>query len=198
MNRFFRSVAMIVLWAANGYAQFDSAEVLGLIKDSSGAVLVQTSVTLLNESTGISATTVTDSFGNYHFLNVRAGTYTVTAEQAGFRTFSTTRVVVNVGARKRVDVTMEVGGVTDAVAVVGAAEVLETDRSDHGQVINSQQISQIPLNGRSDRLARHASTTISTGRRFNCRPRTSRMETSAAMRFADRVCGRWMLRCRNR
>src|SRR5215510_11450634 len=149
MAKCLRIVLMMVLWVAHGYTQFDSAEVLGLIKDSSGAVLVQTSVTLLNESTGISATTVSDSLGNYHFLNVRAGTYTITAEQAGFRTFSTTRVVVSIGARQRVDITMEVGGVTEAVAVVDAAEVLETDRSDHGQVINSQQISQIPLNGRS-------------------------------------------------
>jgi len=77
-------------------------------------------VTLLNESTGISATTVSDSFGNYHFLNVRAGTYTITAEQAGFRTFSTTKVVVSIGARQRVDITMEVGGVTEAVAIVDA------------------------------------------------------------------------------
>jgi hypothetical protein len=44
MARFFRTVVMIVLWAANGYAQFDSAEVLGLIKDGSGAVLVQTDI----------------------------------------------------------------------------------------------------------------------------------------------------------
>jgi len=149
MTRCFRIVLLMVLGALNGYGQFDSAELLGLIKDGSGAVLVQTTVTLLNESTGISATTVSDSFGNYHFLNVRAGTYTITAEQAGFRTFSTTKVVVSIGARQRVDITMEVGGVTEAVAVVDAAEVLETDRSDHGQVINSQQISQIPLNGRS-------------------------------------------------
>src|SRR5215510_14170826 len=117
MTRLFCSLLMIVWAAASGYAQFDSAEVLGLIKDGSGAVLVQATVTLQNESTGISATTASDSFGNYHFLNVRAGTYTITAEQAGFRTFSTTKVVVNVGARQRVDVTMEVGGVSEAVAV---------------------------------------------------------------------------------
>src|SRR5262245_10461625 len=149
MKRFVRIALLIVLGAASGYAQFDSAEVLGLIKDGSGAVLIQTTVTLQNESTGISATTVSDSLGNYHFLNVRAGTYTITAEQAGFRTFSTTKVIVSIGARQRVDIMMEVGGVTEAVAVVDAAEVLETDRSDYGQVINSQQISQIPLNGRS-------------------------------------------------
>jgi hypothetical protein len=66
-----------------------------------------------------------------------------------FRTFTNSQVMVNVGARQRVDITMEIGVITESVQVIGAAEVLETDRSDHGQVITEQQITQIPLNGRS-------------------------------------------------
>lgn len=150
MKRFILvSAVLVILSATNGYTQFDTAEVLGLIKDSSGGVLVQVSVTLLNESTGISTSGISDSYGNYNFFNVRPGSYAITAELAGFRTFSTSKVVVNVSARQRVDITMEVGVVSETVAVTGAAEVLETDKSDHGQVINAQQISQIPLNGRS-------------------------------------------------
>ncbi len=134
-------------WVAFG--QFDSAEVLGTVRDSTGAVLAEANVTLVNESTGISLKTSVDNSGNYTFLNVKSGTYTISADQSGFRTFSSSHVVVNVGARQRVDILMELGVVTETVQVVGVAEVLETDRSDHGQVITEQQISQIPLNGRS-------------------------------------------------
>src|SRR5262245_59848990 len=147
----FRRVVMVVvsLLPILALAQFDAAEVLGTCRDATVAVLVQANVTLLNETTGLSMKTTVDSSGNYNFLNVRAGTYTITAEQDGFRTFSTRGVVVNVGARQRVDISMEVGGITETVEVVGVAELLETDRSDHGQVITDQQITQIPLNGRS-------------------------------------------------
>src|SRR5262245_17195342 len=125
MNRGLSSVVLLVLLlGSNAYAQFDTAEVLGTARDSSGAVLVNVNVTLLNESTGISARTVTDSTGNYNFFNVRAGTYVISAEHEGFRAFSTPHVSVNVGARQRVDIMMEVGGITETVAVVDAAEVL--------------------------------------------------------------------------
>src|SRR5262249_44903005 len=140
---------LVCLFPLHVYGQFDTAEVLGTVRDSTGAVLIQTSVTLVNASTGISMTTTADASGNYTFLNVKADTYKITAERSGFRLFSSSQVVVNVGARQRVDIVMEVGGVTDTVEVVDAAQILETDRSDHGQVITGQQISQIPLNGRS-------------------------------------------------
>ncbi len=55
---------------------------------------------------------------------------------------------MNVNARQRVDITMQVGAVNQTVTVQGAAEVLETDSSEHGQVINTQQVVELPLNGR--------------------------------------------------
>jgi len=58
-------------------------------------------------------------------------------------------VVVNVNARQRVDITMDVGVVTQTVEVKGAASSLETDSSEHGQVIHTQQIVELPLNGRN-------------------------------------------------
>src|SRR5262245_36308003 len=145
------SLAMLFLLisALNALGQFDSAEVLGTVRDNSGAVLVETEVTLTNESTQISTRVATDAAGNYNFFNVKAGTYSIQAKQGGFRTFHSPGIVVNVGARQRVDIVMEVGVVTETIEVVGAAELLETDRSDHGQVINEQQITNIPLNGRS-------------------------------------------------
>src|SRR5215472_13685738 len=130
-------------------AQFETAEVLGTVRDNSGSVVPKAKVTLLQQDTGIESKTTTDENGNYDFFNVKVGRYTVTVEATGFTKFATTDVVVNVNARQRVDVTLQVGAVTETVEVNGVAAVLETDSSEHSQVINTQQIVELPLNGRN-------------------------------------------------
>src|SRR5262245_61720512 len=105
----------VLLLPVTAFGQFDTAEVLGTVRDRTGAVIPQTAVTLTNESTGLSVKTMSDSVGNYNFFNVKAGTYTITAEQTGFSTFSSSKVIVNVGARQRVDVSMEVGVIAETV-----------------------------------------------------------------------------------
>ncbi|HUS07758.1 MAG TPA: carboxypeptidase regulatory-like domain-containing protein, partial [Bryobacteraceae bacterium] len=130
-------------------AQFDTAEVLGTVRDSSGGILPKAAVTLTNLDTNIQLKTATDENGNYNFFNVKSGRYAITAELAGFTKFSTTDVVVNVNARQRVDINLQVGAMTETISVSGAASALETDTSEHGQVINTQQIVELPLNGRN-------------------------------------------------
>ena len=131
------------------FGQFDTAELLGTVRDASGGTISKCAVTLKNEDTGIEMRTATDESGNYDFFNVKVGHYTLTAELVGFNTFRTTGVNVDVNARQRVDVTIQVGGVTQSVDVQDAAAALETDTSEHGQVINNQQIVELPLNGRN-------------------------------------------------
>ncbi|HEX4810682.1 MAG TPA: carboxypeptidase regulatory-like domain-containing protein [Bryobacteraceae bacterium] len=130
-------------------AQFETAEVLGTVHDPSGALLPKAAIVLTNEETSIESKTTSDDSGNYDFFNVKPGRYTITAELAGFQTFRTTGVRVDVGARQRVDIPMAVGAITQSIDVKGAAEVLETDSSQHGQVINTQQVVELPLNGRN-------------------------------------------------
>src|SRR5215472_3088888 len=129
-------------------AQFETAEVLGTVRDNSGSVVPKAKVTLLQQDTGIESKTTTDENGNYDFFNVKVGLYTVTVEATGFTKFSTTDVMVNVNARQRVDIALQVGAITETVEVTGAAAVLETDSSEHSQVINTQQVVELPLNGR--------------------------------------------------
>ncbi|PWU05569.1 MAG: TonB-dependent receptor [Terriglobia bacterium] len=142
-------VAVCLLIPAVLFAQFETAEVLGTVRDNSGGVVPKANVTLLNQETGIQAKTSTDENGNYDFFNVHIGRYTVTVEAAGFTKFSTIDVTVNVNARQRVDVALQVGAVTETVEVTGVAAILQTDSSEHAQVINTQQIVELPLNGRS-------------------------------------------------
>ena len=130
-------------------AQFDAATVLGAVVDATGARVPGATVTLKNADTGIVSTTVTDSEGNYQFLNVRIGTYSVRAELQGFSAAIAEHVAVTVNARQRVDLTMKVGDIGETVVVTGAARLLESESSDRGQVIGREQIVNLPLNGRA-------------------------------------------------
>jgi hypothetical protein len=105
-------------------------------------------VTLTSKETGISAKTTTDNNGQYDFLEVQVGHYTLTVEQTGFAK-STTDVAVDVEARERVDINLQVGAVSDTVTVNDAAAVLDTDSSEHSQVINTAAVAELPLNGRN-------------------------------------------------
>jgi hypothetical protein len=130
-------------------AQFDAATVLGTVVDASGAVVPGATVTIKNADTGITANTVTDGQGNFQFLNVRIGTYSLRAELQGFSAAVAENIAVTVNARQRVDLTMKVGDIGETVQVTGAARLLESESSDRGQVIGREQIVNLPLNGRA-------------------------------------------------
>ena len=148
-----RAVLCVIVTAAmlpaTAFAQFDAATVLGTVRDSSGAVVPGATVTLKNAATGIAATSVTDEKGSYQFLNVRIGTYNVRAELQGFSVAEAENFSVTVNARQRVDLTLNIGNVGETVVVTGAAQLLETESSDRGQVIRKEQIVNLPLNGRA-------------------------------------------------
>src|SRR5437867_2877529 len=131
-------------------AQFETATVLGTVRDTTGAVLPGASVTLTNTATGIAAATHSDENGNYQFLNVKIGTYRIDASLSSFSAAKIEDVRVAVNARQRVDITLAVGEVTNTVEVSASGALLvESDSSDRGQVINQKQIVELPLNGRN-------------------------------------------------
>src|ERR1700732_5090035 len=98
--------------AAPLMAQFDTAEVLGTVRDGSGSVIAKASIVLTNQGTGIQARTTTSEEGNYTLSNVKIGIYTVTAEAPGFSRAVAKDVTVNVNARQRVDLVLPVGAGT--------------------------------------------------------------------------------------
>ena len=152
MKRPYTSILLIslhLLFTVPVQAQFDSATVLGAIRDSSGAALPSVTITLKNNATGIVATTQTDGNGDYQFSNVKIGEYRLSAEVQGFTTAVAEKIVVTVNARQRVDLTMQPGQLTETVTITDAAQLLETDSSERGQVVQREQIVNLPLNGRS-------------------------------------------------
>src|SRR5215467_4290244 len=90
------------LSATSLYGQFETAEVLGTVRDPSGAAIPGASVTLINPDTGIRSSTATDEVGNYHFFSVKVGKYSVEVEAGGFSKASVADISANVNARQRV------------------------------------------------------------------------------------------------
>jgi hypothetical protein len=131
------------------FAQYETATVLGTVTDPTGAVVNGARITLENTETGVRQTSSTDESGNYLFLNLRIGTYKVSAELSGFKTATSDAFTLTVSARQRVNLRLEVGDVTQQVLVSGTVAALETDSSDRGQVVSSHAIVNLPLNGRA-------------------------------------------------
>src|ERR1700689_4756599 len=96
-------IAGVFLFAALAFGQFETSEVLGTVNDPSMKPVANASVTLINQDTNIEAKTTTNATGEYDFLDVKPGQYTITVEQAGFSKFSSPNILVNVNSRQRVD-----------------------------------------------------------------------------------------------
>jgi hypothetical protein len=142
-------LALGLLVSASLFAQYDAATVLGTIVDATGSAMPAVKVTLENTLTGVKVETQTDEEGNYSFLSQRIGSYKVSAEKTGFKLASSAVFTLTVNARQRVNLSLEVGEVTQSVEVTTAAAALETDSSDRGQVITREAIVNLPLNGRA-------------------------------------------------
>jgi hypothetical protein len=149
MTRFKSQLFALLLGGATAcFAQFETAEVVGTVHDSSQRAVPNASITLTSDATQIQAKTTSDAEGNYNFFNVKVGTYTLTVEVSGFSKFSSPGIEVAVNSRQRVDPVLQVGAVSETVTVTDQASVVETDSSAHSQVVGSQAATELPLNGR--------------------------------------------------
>ena len=133
---------------STAFAQFETAALVGTVTDGSGAVVADALITATNTDTGVTQTRRTDANGHFEFVTLRIGTYLVTAEKAGFAIALAENLRLEVGARLRVDLGLQVGQLTERIEVSAAATLLETDTSQRGQVITGEQTRALPLNGR--------------------------------------------------
>ena len=165
-------------------AQFETATVVGTVRDTSGAVVADARVSLTNLDTGVAQERTSDAAGNVEFFNVRIGRYVVTADKTGFSIAVVDNLQVTVGARQRVDIVMAVGQLTEKVEVVASSVQLQTDSSDRGQVISGEVTRALPLNGREySQLA-----LLSPG--SGCRPSTPAASRRARAPSTSTACAR--------
>ena len=139
------SAWLSIFWAN---AQTTTGSIVGTVTDPSHAAVANATVTITNVDTGITTRTVSDSSGNYVVTPLPVGHYSVTVEAPGFKKSVNSGITLNVQDRIAVNVALEVGQVSETVEVTGAAPKLETDTSYLGQVVDSRQIMDLPLNGR--------------------------------------------------
>jgi hypothetical protein len=142
------AAACLLAAALPSFAQFDTATVLGTVKDNTGGVVPGATVTLTNLDTGVAIVRVSEANGSFEFMTVRIGRYKLTAELQGFATALADNLQVTVGARQRVDLQLSPGQLTETVEVVAASTLLETDSSQRDQLITGKQAVELPLNGR--------------------------------------------------
>ena len=139
-----------LLFSAPMGAQVQTADVVGTVTDSTGAVLPGATVTITNVETNIVQTTTSNATGDFIFTLLPAGNYSVKFESKGFKTYTATNIALSAGDRARVDAKMEVGEVSQSVEVSGnVAPALQTDSSNLGTLVTSQAVQDIPLNGRN-------------------------------------------------
>ncbi len=110
-------------------AQGDFSGLRGNVEDETGARVTQVEITATEESTGIRRATVSNELGIYELRGLPPGTYTVSAELAGFKTYSNSALIIYAGRPRRVDIVLEVGDVTDTITVEEMGAVIETDKS---------------------------------------------------------------------
>jgi hypothetical protein len=121
----------------------------GTIKDPSGAAVPKASVALVNANTGVRQSADTDDHGVYNFPVLPIGDYVLEVNHPGFQPYRRTGIVLNTNSALVLDVVLRVGQRNDTIIVSDSAVHLETYSSQVGEVINSEQMSAVPLNGRS-------------------------------------------------
>jgi hypothetical protein len=126
-------------------AQAVTGTLLGNITDTSGAPVPGATVTAIETQTNTTRSTVTNEAGNYIFSSLRNGTYSVNAELQGFRKVVRENVRVDVNTTMRVDLTLELGQLTEAVTVAAETPILQTDRTDTGRLLESKVVTELPL-----------------------------------------------------
>ena len=126
-----------------------TADLVGTVTDNSGSVVPGAKVTARNLDTNQVRTQLTEVSGQYSFTLLPVGTYSVTVELMGFKTYINPRLELATGDRARVDASMQVGEISQAVEVQGEAVALQTDNSTVGALVTSRAVQDLPVNGRN-------------------------------------------------
>ena len=130
-------------WAGVG------GSISGSITDPTGAAIAKAAITLVNPNTGVKQSVVADDHGSYSFPVLPVGSYVLEVNHPGFKPYRRTGIVLDTSRALQLDVVLLVGERSDAINVSDSAVHLETSSSQMGEVINSEQMSAVPLDGRS-------------------------------------------------
>ena len=144
-------VALILsLVASPEFAQvIPTGTISGVVKDSSGLLVPNATVTIVNVESNFQRTAQTSDNGMYRFPALPIGHYNVKVQMTGFKTETQRDLTLDVAQEAVVNLTMEVGGVEQQVVVTAEADRVDTTTSSLGHIVDNRQVAELPLNGRN-------------------------------------------------
>jgi len=146
---FVSHLVVLLMLTMPAWSQKDTGSIVGTVKDPSGAIVPNAKVTVADLDHGQTSSTTTNADGEFVVSPLRVGRYTVAVEQAGFKKTITDPITLDVQQRAVVNMVLQVGQITESVVVSSATPLLETETSELGQVVDSQRVANLPLNGRN-------------------------------------------------
>src|ERR1700722_4380479 len=145
---FLVALAIFLFSSMFSRAQSTTSAVNGTVTDATGAIVVAADVQVTNAATGVAYSATSDNLGAYHVTQLPPGTYTMTISKTGFQTQNIQPFKLVVDQQFAQNIVLAVGQTTESISVSADALLIDTQTSNQGQVIESQQINDMPLNGR--------------------------------------------------
>ena len=144
----FLLLTLVLLLPSALFGQIDTGSILGVVKDATGAAITKATVTVTNTATGVSQTTSVNELGEYQVLALFPGIYSVKVTADGFEGVVRNEITLHVQDRLAIDFTLKVGSVKQEVVVSAGEPMLQTQTADIGDVVDTRQVNDLPLNGR--------------------------------------------------
>ena len=141
-------LAGLITIGASASAQTNTGEIGGVVVDASGGVLPGTTVVATHPASGFAIERVTDAEGRFFLPALPTGGWEVAAELPGFRPVTQTGIPLELGRTLQLEFTLSIGTISEAVTVEISAPLLQTTTAELSDVIESREVTQIPLNGR--------------------------------------------------
>jgi hypothetical protein len=144
------TIAMLLLFAAPSlFADDVYARIKGIITDSTGAVVPDVQITATNTQTGVSKTITSQANGSYEFVQLQVGSYFISTSKSGFKSYKSTAFPLTVNENYDLPIKLEIGNTSETVEVKASAVQVETTSIQQQTIVNSQQLTDLPLNGRN-------------------------------------------------
>ncbi len=140
---------VLIVISSMAWAQVSTGRVSGTVSEDTGALIPGAEITITNVDTGRTRSAVSDDEGRYVAVDLSLGAYEVEASLAGFQTAVRSGIQLTVGREVVVNITLEIGEITERVTVTGDAPLVETTQSVLADLVDDQVIRDLPLNGRS-------------------------------------------------
>jgi hypothetical protein len=129
----------------NGHAQVLYGSIVGNVTDKSNAVVAGATVKITHKATNQTRETAANSEGSFNFPTVQTGTYEITVSKVGFKTYTRSNIEVTLNSVTRIDISLEVGEVSETVSVTAEAALLQTDRAEVRSELTSQKLLNLPI-----------------------------------------------------